>query len=189
MTEARNSATAQIAPLFNSAHEALIFAYRYSRQQYPRTPMSHILQGQPHGSGKGLSGLDGAAQAGMILAAVERLPREQELVIRVRYGDVRDTCPCCGQLAPPQEWQEAVDALSHCIELEGVPRQVRREAVERVLCRRKWDAVRLSAEFGLSERTLYRQVGELRKRLGKVENTAMALLDELFAASGVVVDG
>ena len=185
MNEAQTNA---VAPLFHSAHEALIFAYRYSRQQYPRTPMTRMLQGgEAIGSGKGLSGLDGAAQAGMILAAVDRLPREQANVIRVRYGDIREDCPCCGQPAPSIEWQDAVDALSHCVELEGVPRRVRHAAIERVLCRRKWDANRLSAEYGLSERTLYRQAGELRKRLKKVESTAMARLDEFFTDSGAVV--
>lgn len=172
--------------LFTSTHAALTFAYHYAGQQSPRTPMSKLMQGGALGSGKGLVGVDGAAQAGMILAAVDRLPREQRHVITVRFGDVRDDCPCCGQPAPTDEWSDAVDALSHCSELEGVPRRVRHAAIERAICRRKWDATKLSKDFGLSERTLYRQVATLKKRLGKLENTAVRSLDEFFRATGLL---
>lgn len=172
--------------LFSSTHAALTFAYNYAGQKSPRTPMTKMMQGGVLGSGKGLVGLDGAAQAGMILAAVDRLPREQRNVITVRFGDVRDECPCCGQPAPTGEWSDAVDALSHCTELEGVPRRVRYASIERAICRRKWDAVKLSKDFGLSERTLYRQVAALKKRLGKLENVAIVALDEFFRATGLL---
>ncbi len=172
--------------VFKSAHEALVFAFNYAGQQSPRTPMTRMMQGGALGSGRGLVGIDGAAQAGMVLAAVERLPKEQAQVITVRYGDVRHECPCCGQPAPPQTWVDAVDALSHCVELEGVPRRVRHAVIERAICRRKWDAARLAIEHGLSERTLYRQCSLLKRRLGKLENTALARLDERFAETGLV---
>lgn len=84
--------------VFKSAHEALVFAFNYAGQQSPRTPMTRMMQGGALGSGRGLVGIDGAAQAGMVLAAVERLPKEQAQVITVRYGDVRHECPCCGSL-------------------------------------------------------------------------------------------
>lgn len=172
--------------LFNSAQAALTYAYHYAGQQSPRTPMTRLLQGGAIGTGKGLSGLDGAAQAGMILSRVAKLPQEQQDVLRVRFGDVRSDCPCCGQDAPCDEWLDAVDALSHCVELEGVPRRVRRAAIERAVGRRKWDAAGLSREYGLSERTLRHQCLQLKRRLGKAENQAVATLDEFFTAAGLV---
>lgn len=180
MTEAKHD------PVFKSAHEALIFAFNYAGQQSPRTPMTRLMQGPSLGRGRGLVGLDGAAQAGMVLAAVERLPKEQAHVITVRYGDVRHECPCCGQPAPPQGWVDAVDALSHCVELEGVPRRVRHAVIERAVCRRKWDAARLSLEYGLSERTLRHSCLQLKRRLAKAENAAIAYLDDYFAERGLV---
>lgn len=176
-----------VEAVFGSAHEALVFAYNYAGQQSPRTPMTKLMHGGAAlGRGRGLVGLDGAAQAGMVLAAVARLPKEQAQVIMVRYGDVRQECPCCGQPAPPQAWVDAVDALSHCAELEGVPRRVRHAVVERAVCRRKWDAARLSIEYGLSERTLRHSCLQLKRRLGKLENTALAKLDERFTETGLV---
>ena len=174
-------------PLFNSVQSALTFAFHYAGQQSPRTPMQRILQGgMPLGKGKGLSGLDGAAQAGMILGELSRRPREQQLVLRVRFGEARRECSCCGTLMPCQEWREAVSELARCQELEGVPPVVARAVVERAVCRRKWDAGRLSHEYGMSERTLYRRAQEVRQRLGKVENAAVRQLDEVFAQQGLI---
>lgn len=178
---------AETQGLFKSTHEALTFAFNYAGQQSPRTPMARLMQGAALGSGRGLAGIEGAAQAGMVLAAVARLPKEQSQVITVRYGDVRYECPCCGQPAPQQDWLDAVDALSRCVELEGVPRKVRHAVIERAVCRRKWDAARLSIEYGLSERTLRHSCLQLKRRLGKLENTALAKLDERFAETGLVI--
>ena len=42
------------APLFRSAHAAVIFALNYAHQQSPRTPMTALLRGPAGGSGAGL---------------------------------------------------------------------------------------------------------------------------------------
>jgi hypothetical protein len=68
-----------------------------------------------------------------------------------------------------------------------VPRKVRHAVIERAVCRRKWDAARLSIEYGLSERTLRHSCLQLKRRLGKLENTALAKLDERFAETGLVI--
>lgn len=168
--------------LFRSVNDALTFAYRYQSQQSPRTPMQRLYKGpgDGQGAGKGLHGVDGAGQAGMILDAVDRLPPEMRPVLLVRYGDVREECACCGQPAPTQQWLEGVEELSRCRELEGLPRRVRRAAIERALHSRRWDAARLSLIFGLSERSLRHQAKQLRERFAKVERQALQLLDEDF---------
>ncbi len=168
--------------LFRSVNEALTFAYRYQAQQLPRTPMQRLYKrpGEEQGADKGLHGVDGAGQAGMILNAIDRLPGEMRQVLVVRYGDVREECACCHQPAPTQRWLDAVEELSRCKELEGLPKRVRRAAIERALHSRKWDAARLSAIFGLSERTLRHQAKCLRERFAKVERQALQLLDEDF---------
>ncbi|MNV60944.1 hypothetical protein D3C71_1534330 [compost metagenome] len=56
-------------PLFPRAHAALTFALNYSMQQYDRPLMNRIASGEltagmAPGGGEGLSGLDGAGQAG-----------------------------------------------------------------------------------------------------------------------------
>lgn len=71
--------------LFKSAHSALTFAYNFSSQQ-GATPslMSMMLRG-PSPKGKGLSGIDGAAQAGLIKASVARLDPYERHMIEARF--------------------------------------------------------------------------------------------------------
>lgn len=72
-------------PLFDSTWAALAFAFRYSTQQYQPTPMARLMRGSI-GSGKGLVGLDGAAQAGLIRAIVETLPEFERCAVVARFA-------------------------------------------------------------------------------------------------------
>lgn len=71
--------------LFDSAYAALAFAYRYSTQQYQPTPMARLMRGSL-GSGKGLHGLDGAAQAGLIKAEVDQLRLFERSAVISRFA-------------------------------------------------------------------------------------------------------
>lgn len=85
--------------LFDSAAAALAFAFNYSSQQYAETPMGKLLKGQAIGNGKGLGGLDGAAQAAFVQAEVNRLAPMQRACIVARYAPKSEPCdcgrPCC----------------------------------------------------------------------------------------------
>lgn len=67
-------------PMFRSAHQALLFAYTYSSTQHGTAGAAERAialaakdrYGRTAGSSRGLRGLDGAAQAGMIRSLVER---------------------------------------------------------------------------------------------------------------------
>lgn len=171
---------------FRSAHDALLFAHRYADQQSPRTPMSRMLQGGPLGRGSGLVGLDGAGQAGLILAALRHLSAEQRALIVVRYGDMRHECPCCGQQAPSKAWAAALDELSHAPELADLPRPLRHAAVERVVCRRRISLSAWASRYDTAERTVRHRVQQVRKRFGKVEHEAIAWLSDHYEAHGLV---
>lgn len=71
--------------LFDSAYSALYFAYRYSPQQYAPTPISRLMRSQI-GSGKGLHGLDAAAQSGIIRAEVEAIGPYEKNAIVARFA-------------------------------------------------------------------------------------------------------
>ena len=73
--------------LFDSLHGALTFAYRYSGQQYSPSLMAQMMRG-PMKSGKGLSGLDGAGQAGIIRGLVARLDIYEQKMIAARFSAV-----------------------------------------------------------------------------------------------------
>lgn len=103
-----------IEALFKDTHEALTFAFNFSEQQYARTPMSRVIL--PPVPGKGLGGLDGAAQAGMIKQEVEQLDRLEQAFIVARFASVSIPCdcgrPCCSGKRSNDEWTHAVGVLS-----------------------------------------------------------------------------
>ena len=167
-------------PLFESTHEALIFAFQYSHQQSPKTPMTSLMRTAQIGGGKGLSGIDAAAQAGMILAEVCRLPDDQHNVIVARYGHVLHECSHCEQDAPSEEWRSAIDALSHCVELEGVHRKVRLMMVERAICGGRMDMDSLCKRYSLARSTTFKQLSTIKTKLRKIERTALSNLDNVF---------
>lgn len=87
-------------PLFDSAYAALAFAFRYSTQQYSPTPMARLMRGTL-GSGKGLHGLDGAAQAGIIRAEVNRIREYERSAIVARFALDKDGIQAKMNLVPP----------------------------------------------------------------------------------------
>lgn len=102
-------------PLFTSAHAALVFAFNFNMQQYDR-PLMNKLAGTPAGGGKGLSGIDGAAQAGMIRAELDRLnPIRKAMVtasIAPRQVYAGKSDPGKGEWRPNPEWQTAIMTIS-----------------------------------------------------------------------------
>lgn len=167
-------------PLFDSTHSALVFAFNYSHQQSPKTPMTTLMRSAQIGSGKGLSGVDAAAQAGMILAEICRLPDDQHNVIVARYGHVLHECSHCKQEAPSEEWMSAIDALSHCVELEGAHRKVRLMIVERAVCGGRLDIDMLCKRYSLARSTTFKQLSAIKTKLRKIERAALANLDNVF---------
>lgn len=101
--------------LFKSASDALRFAFNYSHQQYDRPLMNRMMGGQG-GSGKGLSGLDGAAQAGMIRRELSALSNLYRAVLVARHAPRSFPCTCgrscCAGSSINLEWREAVNAVA-----------------------------------------------------------------------------
>lgn len=71
--------------IFTSGFEACRFAYAFNTQQYPMSVMAKIMQCVGIGSGRGLSGLDGAAIAGTVKRHVESAPMPAPLIIACRH--------------------------------------------------------------------------------------------------------
>lgn len=173
--------------LFRCTHDALVFAFNYQGQQSPGSAMLKAMVG-PTGTGKGLSGVDGAAQAGFILAAIERLGRESRDVITARFGNLQHECPCCGQPTAGENWRFAINNLSLCPEVRDLPRPVRLAVVQRAMNLRKCEVGELARGHGMNERTLYQKIKTLREKLFKIERKALLQLDSFFIATGVITD-
>jgi hypothetical protein len=114
-----DAALAYAAPqeeaLFQSAHSALLFAYTFSGDRYER-PIINKLAAPSRNSGKGLGGVDGAAQAGMIRRETETLPGLQGKILIARIAPQSIPCDCnaacCSGKQPNQEWALAVQELT-----------------------------------------------------------------------------
>lgn len=101
--------------LFQNAHGALVFAFNFSGQAYDRPMMNRLAQ-PAVGSGKGLVGLDGAAQSGMIRAEVKAMGKLAEAIIVARIAPRTVPCgcrsSCCSGHKPNKEWTDAIAYLA-----------------------------------------------------------------------------
>ncbi|MBS1169526.1 MAG: hypothetical protein H6R01_444 [Burkholderiaceae bacterium] len=102
-------------PLFRIAHDALTFAFAYAGQQFDRSLMLKVASPSA-GIGKGLSGLDGAAQAGMIRREVAALGKVAEAVLMARFAPKTVPCscgsPCCRKYRDNPEYANAIAVLA-----------------------------------------------------------------------------
>ncbi|HYD58951.1 MAG TPA: hypothetical protein VEC35_01255 [Noviherbaspirillum sp.] len=104
-----------IEPLFKSADDALRFAYHFSAQQYDR-PLMNRMADKTSRSGKGLAGLDGSGQAGMIRREMAALGPFYEAIVIANYAprDIPCECraPCCSGAKVNKEWSAAIDIVT-----------------------------------------------------------------------------
>ena len=99
---------------FHSAESALRFAL--SREGQPGRPLASRMTDAsgPRGS---FVGLDAAAQAGMILAAVQPIGPVKNAVLRAKVAPSAISCSCrrtcCRGWRPNPLWQEAIGVLAY----------------------------------------------------------------------------
>lgn len=160
-------------PLFRSAHDALVFAFNFSMQQYDRPLMNRAMAGKPEREGKGLSGLDGAGQAGMIRAELDRLPPVPRAVLIASCAPNQLPCycgvSCCAGWKHNPEWSDAMSlltsmaaagALSGCVS-NG---RLRSALIQRLLGA-KATLASIAEDHDVSERTAEAQSAKLKRWL------------------------
>lgn len=186
------SAVMEVEPLFLSAHEALIFAFNFADQQYAQSPMARLYR--TPGSGRGLVGVDGAGEAGMIMAEVMRLDQLERDALCVRFTRVRGTCHCCGHETDLPQVREALGrlegyALSETANTTSI-------GLIRALVRSHFGlahigTARLAAEqHQVSERTVENHSGNVKRALRMLERRAERRVERLLQLSGkVATDG
>lgn len=112
--ERKSEAVVDEEPLFRSFKEALSFALNYSHGQTKPPGLASMVAG-PRKKGRGLGGLDGAAQAGLIQAELTRLTEVRQKVMRARYSVRTLPCSCrnlcCSGSAPNPDWLTSVQWL------------------------------------------------------------------------------
>ncbi len=167
----------QDAPLFRYSSDALLFAYRYSGQQYSMSAVAKMM-GLRGGSGKGLSGLDGAAQAGMIKAEVDKLhPNERDCMV--------------GRFADPES-EICKDAKKRLIPLAAaaLPTGMHSRRMVAALVQRyfgkKATLNEMVEEFGVPKSTLHDQWRTVAKKLRDSEDRASHMIHDRLVSLGIV---
>lgn len=165
-------------PLFRSGHEALRFAYAYNAQQYPMTIMGRMMRGSSLGSGRGLHGLDGAAEAGNVKRVVGGLPSSQVLALTARYTlDEAEFRRATGGLVGVAVNSLPTGIHSARLVLSLVVRYYRRKDVR---------LAELCDAHGMDAATMTRRWQRVRETLRAIESAADTAADGALVAAGLV---
>lgn len=126
-------------PIFRSVHGALKFALNYTHGSLKQSSLAQMMCDRG-GGGRGLGGLDGAAQAGMIRAELERLAPLRKQLLTARHVSPTEPCscraPCCRGWRENSEWKQAVDYLTEYVLVAGLSGMVSHFRLRRLLvCR------------------------------------------------------
>jgi len=105
--------------LFTSAASAAAFALNFSSLSYQKSAVNRMV-GTPPPVGKGLGGLDGAAQAGMVRAELASIGLIGEAIIVADIAHKIKPCackaPCCSGEVTNPEWAAAIGLLSNYLQ-------------------------------------------------------------------------
>ena len=194
--------------LFTSAHAALVFAFNLSGQCYDRPMMNRMADGQKR-EGKGLSGLDGAGQAGMIRAEVSALGPLAEAILTARIAPRTTPChcrsSCCSGYKANAEWTNAIAFLADHVRktaLFGCTSHglLRREYVRRYFSSKesKVSLDKIAEKYSVDRHTVSAHASKVAAMLGGVtakkdrnevpglESAAMDAIEERLRAIGMV---
>jgi len=180
-----------MSELFKNTHDALTFAFHYSSQQYALSPMSKMIKTGITGSGKGLVALDGAGQAGLILAALGSMAQLKVHCIVARYSPKYSECPCCGGEKPVQEWRESIVALREWATstFSGLSHSLVREAIILNFYSRGVSMEQVAKRCNVPVKTVYNQRAKIHEALKVLDAAAQAEIADLLEVNGIVAEG
>jgi hypothetical protein len=160
--------------LFTNATEALIFAFRFSSQQYALSPTAKMMKTGIVGSGKGLVSLDGAGQAGFIRGEIDRMPSLRRSCIIARYSLKHEECSCCGGEKMLDEYKEAVANLSEWATqwITGMSVRTMRHTIIRAYFERGVSIREVAERINVPKSTAYDQKNLIWAKLKQLDSEA-----------------
>lgn len=183
--------------IFRSAHESIVFALNYCDQQYALSPMSKLMQRGAYGSGRGLIGLDGAGQAGMVLAELDKLSRQNysmvlALIARCAQSRMRCACgsACCSHWKANPLWQEAINQLGEyilCALAGSISNRALRIASIQKFFGQKTSIQEIAENVGVSRNTAGEQHGKIVKALKDLEGKAWVSYTTALEEAGMLI--
>ena len=189
-------------PLFKSAHAAMTFALNYSNTSHvERSPVSKASDTHKSSGGKGLVGLDGAAQAGMILAVLKSTGELHEACIISRVSKKKVPCSCgsacCSGHRPNWAWRDSIRFLATEVKLmmdkdreDGKRGVVDNPAMRQAIVAKYFgEPVRikeLAKACEVTDVTVANHLGRINRILKKLESEAWERLEDKLRQDGIV---
>lgn len=175
--------------LFPSAHSALMFAFNFSASQYERPTMNR-LAAPALGTGKGLGGLDGAAQAGMILAELGRLSsiHQQTLTARLapRWFPCSCVSPCCSGKKINPEWKTAMEGLRDGLQgVQNASKDLQLTLLTKYFGN-KMTIVEVADEYALHRDTVSKHYSKIAGAMRRDESRAWGEIEDLLQKVKIV---
>lgn len=186
-----NAVVETVAPeaLFKGAPQALGFAFNFAARQYAKSGMTALLaRSAGLGNGKGLVGLDGAAQAGLILAEWAELPKDQRECLAARYAMRYRPESDWGNQIVTAEWRAAIDHMTVFTGylVTGMSHQQLRRNLVRRYFGDKIDMSAISQKVGVHRATANNHWSIFSKALRELESRALANIEQRLADAGIV---
>jgi hypothetical protein len=192
-------ASATRTPVFTSTDRALRFALRFAAQQSGASSFASIV-GSTRATSLGLAGVDGAAQAGMIRAEIDKLNETARAVLIAHYAppDLPCECrrPCCSGRVPNAEWTRAVTVIARDTTPLFAGRvtlfRLRQTLIGNILQSVRETDVSLAQRYGVHRQTVAEHAEKLetallgtRQTIGELTR-AIGRVDTLLHAAGIV---
>lgn len=172
-------------PLFQSVGSAMVFAF-----QFRASPRGMSIGEAPIGSGAGLTGLDGAAEAGNIKRMVDDLGKVQAAAMSARFSEKLIDCECCGAPAPAPGWRGACVLLAHEVALPAAGstchERLALELTMRHFAMHKRTLAEIAAKYGDGEDKVKKLNGKVVSALRAVESLAGERISERLVEVGLL---
>lgn len=180
-------------PIFTSAHAALKFALNFTHGTLKNGVLAGLQGGG--GDGRGLGGLDGAAQSGMILAELSCLETVRRRAIEARLSPQTSPCacrsPCCRGSREHRPWAEAIDWLTQYVLVEGLTgtishHRLRRSLVVRHFVGPKESFLEIANTCGVHRTTASEYYKAVVERLRAEERAGNYEIEDRLKKAGIV---
>lgn len=181
-------------PPFRSTHDALKFAMNFMHGTVQRTGLAGMMH-PGGGDGRGLSGLSGAAQSGMILSEVERMSAPGRWLLVGGYTEQRQPCacrsPCCQGWRENPRWADAIDQLTEYTLLTGLVGTISHYRLRRALVMRlfgiRTSLIKVADACGIDRHTAGSYYARIAKHLNPEQSRTFHMVDARLRAVGIVI--
>jgi hypothetical protein len=175
--------------LFKNPHDAAVFAFNFSSQQYAESQMAKLNK-RRIGSGKGLVAMDGALQAGLIHAELKKMPQLHYHCLVARYAPRYRDCPCCGGDKREQAWHESIVALRDwsMSTFSGLSHAIVREAIVMKFYGEKVSMNDVAKRANVPIRSIYDLRSKIINELIKIDDKARAAMNDMLQNKYGLID-